>query len=402
MSVAESKPEMPDLANNDSLDQLASSFGFQFQKYPLDFLRSPTDVAQRKLEELKLYGALRALQARREALGQTALAGTNPTPEEIKSYQPGQPSVLDLSAPVSATPPATGNPSIVNPSDTPAGQRLAQLEDAIRTNAPAVANLQRTFALHDAGVDEYRIAAARALGARADLYGNQAAIAGQRREAVQNVLDNPDLDPLLAAQVAQGKTVLHPQRVKVQHRDGSVGYYDATPNMSGGFDYTPAMDENGQALSAPQTTANNAPTALQKNAAFVARVMFNGEPDADKKAVDLLTRLKAKGPADAWAALTQSVAKMNYGRYARDPQMLYNKTAEMWRVARPMEPIPVNQPNPLPTSGAASAPGAPAASPATAAEEPIYAQARAAIAKGADRTAVQERLRRLGYDPGKL
>ncbi len=327
--------------------QLAQSFGFRPATYPLDFLRGPNTIAERKLEELKFFLEARkaalAEQARRETLGQAALAGANPTPEELASFKPGLPSVLDLSTPASATPPATGNPPILVPSATPEAQRLDVLDTAAAKNAPAVEAVRRSLALHDVGINEAQNANAQYIIAHARATGSTTDEAQARFDYVQKQLNNPDLNPLLGLDIAQKKSVFKPQRV-IQRRGGIDYYMDATPNLSGGTDYTPALDQAGQPLQAPagKPLAGDRPTALQKNAAFISRVLFAGDPDAEEKAVTLLTQLKGKSPRDAWAALTQFVARLDYGTYAANPDDLYNKTAELWRVSRPGEAIPAN------------------------------------------------------------
>lgn len=358
---------------NQELDRLAKSFGFEFSTNPLDFARPPGMIAERKLEELKLFLEMRkaaaAVQARQDLLGQAALGDIAPTTEEIKAFRPGRPSVLDLSMPASATPPATDAPApVLTPSETPEGQRFSQIEDAIRRNAPAVAAAQRSLALHDAGLDESKIASGR-------LRGGQADEQDYRFQAVKEIADNPDIAPLLRADLVQKKAMLKPQLVKTSMKDGTAIYQHRTPNLSGGYDYTPALDENGAPLTVP-AAAGDRPTALQKNAAFLARVLFAGEPEAEQKAVTMLTQLKGKAPIDAWAALTSEVAKMSYGRFARDPQKLHEKTAEIWRVARPLEPIPVAGPAGAPT------PGTPAVRPAPASAYRTADEVKAAYKSG--------------------
>ena len=144
-------------------------------------------------------------------------------------------------------------------------------------------------------------------------------------------------------------------------------YYDATPNLAGGYDYTAATDKGGAPLQVP-ISAGDRPTALQKNAAFIARALFAGDADAEQKAVTMLTQLKGKSPSDAWAVLVQHVTRLDYGTYVSDPKALYDKTAEIWRVSRPGEPIPAGvRPASVPAPGATPGSPAPAAKPPAAA-----------------------------------
>lgn len=357
------------MATNQDIDSMARSLGFEFSQNPLDFARPAGDIADRKLKELQLFLATKkaadAKTAQDQLLSGAALAGTNATPSELAAFKPGLPSVLDASFPagsVPSAPPDTGNPPVITPSATPAAQRLDVLDAAAAKNAPDVEAVRRSQALNDAGLNEAQIAQARVSAQHERLYGAAADVAVARRDTLNNLLNDPNLDPMLKNEIAQNKISFKSQRVKVQHKDGTVGYYDATPNLSGGYDYAQATDENGNPLAAPAGASDHA-TSLQKNAAFVARVLYANDPDAEGKAVTMLTNLKTKSPADAWASLVREVSKMNYGRYSRDPQMMHDKTAELWRVSRPGEPLPAEAPPAPAAPQLGQAAPAPATSP---------------------------------------
>lgn len=378
------------------LDELARQFGFTFGRRPLDQLRGPKMIADRKLTELALFlkldEAAKQQAARAELLGGAAFEGAQPTPEEMAAFRPGRPvSGLLGARPTPGVPEGTVDPALA--AELQSELRAEELNRAAERNAPAVGKLQQQLLTKDAGFDLNNLALSR-------LHQAQAGGAELRRGALAKLLENPDIDPLLAADVAQNKDVFKPQRVKVKHRDGREVYYDARPTLAGGYTYSPALDEAGAPLQVPITASASAPTALQKNAQFVARVLFAGDADAERKSVELLTRLKGKASTDAWSDLTREVARMQYGRYARDPQRLYEKTAEIWRVARPGEPIPTEPPPAAapPPTGGAPAPSEPGAG----AGQDVYSQARAAIAKGANREAVKQRLKQMGHDPSKL
>lgn len=357
---------------DEELDRLAAKVGFQFKAGWDDFLYTDAEKATKKANALFQFIDVKKRadtgDARAQLLGGTAFAGANATPEEISAFKPGRP--LDRSTrpdPTPGLPEGTVDPALE--ADLQTQLRDEELNRAGTKNAPQVEAINRSLLMHDAGLNEAAIAQARATGQHERLYGAQADITTARRDALQNVLADPNLDPLLKNEIAQNKISFKSQRVKVQRKDGTVGYYDSTPNLSGGYDYTAAVDEAGNPLTAPAGVgAGDRPTALQKNAAFIARVLFADDPDAEQKAVTMLTQLKGKSPRDAWAVLTQFVAKLDYGTYATNPEDLHNKTAELWRVSRPGEPIPASV-RPTPPTGAAAAPAAkpatPVAAPAT-------------------------------------
>jgi len=333
------------LSFDERLAELARKLGFNFEAAPLDVIRPPERIAERKAAELKLFLTARAAAAQQDArgqlLGETAFAGAAPTPQETAAYKPGQPFAAQTRAVPTPGPEGTVDPGLE--AELQSELRAEELDRAAGRNAPAIAKAQRQLLMKDAGFDLANVALARLREAHAGM-------AETRGTALGDILGNPDLDPLLGADIAQNKAVFKPQRVKVKRRDGKEVYYDVTPNLAGGHDYQPALDESGEPLQVPTSAAGNAPTALQKNTRFLAGALFAGDPDAVEKAATLLTQLKGKSPGDAWESLVREVSKMNFGRYARDPQRLYQKTAEIWRVARPNEPLPMEAPLPAPAA----------------------------------------------------
>jgi len=385
---------------DERLDELARQMGFTFQASPLDVIRGPKQIADRKAAELKLFLQARAAAAQQDArgrlLGETAFAGAGPTAQETAAYKPGQPFEAQYRAVPTPGPEGEVDPGLA--AEMQSEMRAEELNRVAGRNAPATANLQRRLSLKDAGFDLNNVALAR-------LHDAQAGMAETRAAALGDILGNPDLHPLLGTDIAQNKPVFKPQRVKVKRRDGKEVYYDATPNLAGGQDYSPAMDDNGEPLQAPVSTSGSGnATALQKNTRFLAGAMFSGDPDAVEKAATLLTQLKGKSAKDAWDSLVREVAKMNLGRYGKNPERLYQKTAEIWRVARPGEPLPMEAPLPpaaVATSTAAQPKAATAGGSAFRSTD-IYSQARAAIAAGKDPAAVRAKLKELEGDPSKL
>ena len=347
---------------NEALDALAAQAGFRYTPSLLDAITPASGMVVRKAAELKQFLEARKLaageQAKSDLLSGAALTGANATPSELAAFKPGLP--FDRSVrpePTPGLPEGTPDPALE--ADLQTQLRDEELNRAATKNAPALESMRRSLALHNAGLNEAAIAQARVSGQHERLYGATADIAVARRDALTNILNDPALDPMLKNEIAQNKISFKSQRVKVQHKDGTVGYYDATPNLSGGYDYAQATDENGDPISAP---VGDRSTALQKNAAFLARVLYGNEPDAEQKAVTMLTQLKTKSPRDAWASLTMAVSKLGFGKYERDPQKLHDKTVEMWRVARPGEPIPTEAP--MAPAPPAAPGGQPAAAPA--------------------------------------
>ncbi len=354
----------------------------------------------------------RERDAKARALALIAFGDANPTTAELQGFVPGQPiDPLRNVTGAAGTPGPEGMPDPALIDDLQAQLRNEELQRSATANAPAVQALRRSIALQEGGLNE--VALGQAAAQRAQLPGLEATSADTvaRTGVTTGALNDPNIDPLLKIDIADKKPVFKPQLVKVRRKDGTEVYMNQTPTLSGQPAYTPATDESGDPLGIPVKTASgrgSSPTALQKNAAFIARVLFTDDPEAEKKAVAMLTTLKGKAAPEAWDTLTREVAKMQYGRYAKDPQRLFEKTAEIWRVARPMEPLPTDAPAAPPSPAAAAAPSAgtavratkPAAAPTTG--DAMLRDARAAIARGANPEAVKARLRSMGGNPDAL
>jgi len=341
---------------DDALERLADSFGFRFNRSLFDIFNTREEIAARKLAELKTFATAQAAARSEEA--RRALMGDAPALNEG----------------------TTG----ASPTTDPAGaaadlQRELRNEELQRAAAdPRLQAYRPMQTLKEAGIDPAAAELARLRGAQAD-------VLEARRDAILEVAGQAE-DPLLKADILSGKTTFKGQRVKVKGKDGQWRYYDATPNLAGGYDYQLATDELGDPLTAPELGGGRGgggdrPTALQKNVAFVARQLWPGDPEAERKATVLLTQLKGKSDEEAWAELVRHVSTMSFGRYSRDKQRLYEKTLELWRVARPGKPSPPPPEEPLAPAAAGTpapaAPGAPAAPAAPAIAPPPAAPAAA-------------------------
>ncbi|MEQ8231211.1 MAG: hypothetical protein RKL32_05815, partial [Gammaproteobacteria bacterium] len=132
--------------------------------------------------------------------------------------------------------------------------------------------------------------------ALADYNRERAAGEGFRNQVIEDILGEP-INPLVAADVVNKRTVAKPQRVKVNRRDGSQAFYDAVPNAQGGFDYSPAGTMSGDPL--VSEPGGDDGTALQSDTAFIARTLNIPPNEA------LLWKLQTgrKPPAEAWAEL---------------------------------------------------------------------------------------------------
>ena len=162
-----------------------------------------------------------------------------------------------------------------------------------------------------------------------------------RTNALRGILDDPLIDPLISADVANDKSVADTQRVKVQQKDGTEAFYDARLNVDGSFSYTPATGKSGEPLRIKPSASGDGRTSLQKDTAFIQEIFGIDATEALK----LKLELKSKSPEEAYSALVVKLATANFGRLARDSEKLKTAAAKVWQVSRPGVPVPVDGDN---------------------------------------------------------
>jgi hypothetical protein len=174
-----------------------------------------------------------------------------------------------------------------------------------------------------------------AIEALADYRTQKAGETAARLKALSGVLEDEQTDPLLAADIANKRTVAKTDRIKVQRENGDIVYMDAIRQPDGTFRIvTPTA--GAEPLRVPPAS----PGSAEKDARFFAEALNIPLKDAALLVKRSKLNLKTDSPENAWAKLVKSVSTMSYGRYARDPQKLYEKSAELWSVLQPGEPIP--------------------------------------------------------------
>lgn len=159
-----------------------------------------------------------------------------------------------------------------------------------------------------------------------------------RNKAIQSFVDDPEADPLTAATIANKGTTFKPQRIKVRRKDGQEVYMDATPQLNGGYSYTPANDAEGTQLVVPPSPSETSP--IEKDAELFERVLGMEKKSATRLSLSLRQHLKTAKPDEAWSKLVSEISKMQFNRYANNPERLYEKAAEIWQVKFPGRPIP--------------------------------------------------------------
>jgi len=215
--------------------------------------------------------------------------------------------------------------------DTP-----AQQADALNNKSVAPVHMSGGVAYNTYDPANPVLAESPAQAALARSRQAQASNREMRNRALAGVLDNPDTSPMVGADVANSNTVSRPQRVKVRLQNGTSAYMDAVRQPDGSVQYSPARDQGGQPLRVPPSS----PGALEKDAQFLHDALHIPLKEATNRAYDMRRFLKTDRPEESWSKLTKYVSGLRYGTYARDPQRLYEKTAELWHVMMPGVPIP--------------------------------------------------------------
>lgn len=155
---------------------------------------------------------------------------------------------------------------------------------------------------------------------------------GFRNQVIEDILSEPN-NPLVAADIVNKRTVAKPQRVKVNRRDGTQVYYDARPNLQGGFDYSLAGTAPGEPI--VSAAGGDDGTPLQRDTAFIAQTL-NIPPNQA-----LLWKLQTgrKNPGEAWADL---INRLTTSRKYDPPEKIRERAEQLWAIARPNEPVPTN------------------------------------------------------------
>ncbi|PKM43259.1 MAG: hypothetical protein CVV05_15545 [Gammaproteobacteria bacterium HGW-Gammaproteobacteria-1] len=178
---------------------------------------------------------------------------------------------------------------------------------------------------------------ASAVDALARLRTSQADTEDLRYQALADVLQSEQTNPLLRADIANKKTTPRPTRVKVRRQDGQEVYMDARPNLQGGWDYSEAKDTAGTALRVPPSASGDGRTALQKDTAFISDTLGVQPEEA------ILWKLQSKAKSDE-ALWNDIVLRTRSSRKYAGADEVQNESAALWSIMRPgKEPPPLQQ-----------------------------------------------------------
>ncbi|MEJ1355746.1 MAG: hypothetical protein RPU39_13795 [Candidatus Sedimenticola sp. (ex Thyasira tokunagai)] len=156
-----------------------------------------------------------------------------------------------------------------------------------------------------------------------------------RGEALAALLESPELHPLLKADIANSRDTHKPERVKVRRQDGSESYMNAIPNISGGFDYVDAVDDDSEPL-VPSGKEGINDSAEAFNIRNRAKILGISEQDA----LTTIIHSKTKRPEDAWPDFVKLVSKSPSTGYGRRTGKVKEEAAKLFNVAFPGVALP--------------------------------------------------------------
>ena len=163
------------------------------------------------------------------------------------------------------------------------------------------------------------------------------ALAKGKRETVRNevladLLTNENTPGLMKVDAINDKQLFKPERVKVEGADGKETYFDAVPNLSGGFDYTPAKDSSNQPL---KIAPSSSETSLAKNIQLMKNYGYSGG-----EALQILTSTRRKTSSQLWEEFVKQASSSPSTGYGANKGKVQTVATELFQIARPGEEIP--------------------------------------------------------------
>lgn len=156
-----------------------------------------------------------------------------------------------------------------------------------------------------------------------------------RLNTVQDLLDNPDINPLLAADIAQDKTVFNAEKVSIEGEDGQTVQGMATLMPSGRYKGSTIEDAKGKPLAIPVESGK--PTTDMKNNKYYSELWGVSEADA----ATLLKSKTKNTPQEAWAKIVNAKSQNRFGNNVKPYDMLKNSML-VWSSARQGQALPVD------------------------------------------------------------
>ncbi|MCW7555521.1 hypothetical protein NX722_23440 [Endozoicomonas gorgoniicola] len=153
-----------------------------------------------------------------------------------------------------------------------------------------------------------------------------------RNQVLADFLTNGNVPGLMKVDAANNKSLFKPERVKVEGADGNATYYNATPNLNGGIDYTPAQDNNGQPL---RIAASESATSLEKNIELMKDYGYSGG-----EALQILTSTRRKTSSQLWEEFIKQASTSPSTGFGSNPEKVKQFATELFTIARPDESIP--------------------------------------------------------------
>ena len=158
--------------------------------------------------------------------------------------------------------------------------------------------------------------------------------AKSRLDVTTKALDNPELHPLLAVDIAQNKPVFDAQEVTIEGADGKTRQGMARLTPTGDYVGTVIKDATGQPLNIPPESGDSA--TLQK----AKEMVQYGRAENIKEALTILTSTLSDTPEKAWTKIVNDNTKNPFTGKRLPGNEIISNAIEQWTLARPGESFP--------------------------------------------------------------
>ena len=165
-----------------------------------------------------------------------------------------------------------------------------------------------------------------------------------RLDTVEGLLNRPDIDPMISADIAQNKAVFDAQEVEIEGEDGKRHKAFANLTPSGNYVHATVTDKQGQPLVIPAESSK--PTADMQNTKYYAQLWDMTEAEASK----ILKSRTTDTPEEAWAKIVNSKSTNRFGNNVKPYDMLKNSLM-IWNTARQGQALPIDIQKTIASSG---------------------------------------------------
>lgn len=158
-----------------------------------------------------------------------------------------------------------------------------------------------------------------------------------RLRTISNLLNDPNIDPLISSDIAQNKSVFDTREVAIQGKDGKTRHGFASLTPSGEYVGATVKDKQGESLVIPpESLSKSSPEMVKAN-----EMVEYGFADSVKEAMNIIYSSKEASPDKFWAELTKNKSINRYGGSVKPFNMLKDSLT-VWKYAKHGEALPID------------------------------------------------------------